>query len=173
VDGQRVSASCEIGGKIASLGRIAAYHIPGACSSATDYRVCGDEELFGLLHRDLVLEDMFAGLISWIFAHESNEDQDMIIWPSTARFATDIGRELSEAERSRMPSAVFRLEKALKSKVRRLDVDHCRKLKTRAQAVASREAISWRLIENEATQQCGSRWSMLAELIEIDGHCDS
>jgi hypothetical protein len=171
VDGQIVSAWCQIGGKIVSLGRVVAYHITASRSSARDCRVCGDEELFGLLHENPVLEDMFAGLVSWIIALESKDHQEMVIWPSDARFATDVGRELSEAERKSMPIEVLQLERALKSKLRCLDVDERQKLQVRAREVSRGKKIAWRVLESEATQQCGQRWKMLAELIENDVRC--
>jgi hypothetical protein len=170
-DGQIVSAWCQIDGKIVSLGRVAAYHVTSACSPAKDYRVCGDEELFGLLHEDPVLKDMFAGLVSWILAHESKENQDMIIWPGNARFAADIGRELSEAECACMPSEILRLQETVKSKLRCLDIDGRQTLQTQAQAVVHGKMVQWLFLGRKARQQCGPRWKVLAELIENERRC--
>jgi hypothetical protein len=167
MDGQIISAWCQIDGRIVNLGRVVAYHITTTCPSARDFRVCGDEELIGLLHDHPVLEDMFALLVSWIIALESKDDQDVVIWPGSVRFATGVGRELSEAERKSMPTEVSQLESALKSKLRFLGIDERQELQFRAQqAVALGKKISWRFFDSEAIQQCGPHLNILAELIK-------
>jgi hypothetical protein len=162
-DGEIVSVWCDRGGTKVSLGRLVAYHVTASAPFESDCRVFGDAELSEHLLEDSVLGLMFAALVSWIIAFESEDHQTVIVWSSN--FAVDVGHELIEDERQSLPDAVSQL--GLQSNLRYLDIDSQQKLQFRFQQVAAYgEKISCYFVGGQAWLQCGPRLKQLAKLIE-------